>query len=200
MQSQNVEESVHHLSHAFQLFSEETSRLKEDYAKLQQRLQTVNQELAAAHRSLLQKVSELNCVTHYLNNILQNISQGIIFIDLEGRITTLNDAAARLLNVASKNVLYQVVWNHFPDDFFGFSIRESLRFGLIQRLIYKTVQQGSENRELEISTSFVFEGPKTYHGPHHFIARHHRYSATSANRPSQRPNERAWGDGGHRRA
>ena len=105
--AKTLKRGVHHLSHAFQLFSEETSRLKEDYAKLQQRLQTVNQELAAAHRNLLQKVSELNCVTHYLNNILQNISQGIIFIDLEGRITTFNDAAARLLNVASKNVLYQ---------------------------------------------------------------------------------------------
>jgi len=164
MQSQNAEERVQHLSQAFQLFSEETSRLKEDYAKLQQRLQTVNQELAAAHRSLLQKVLELNSVTHYLNNILQNISQGIIFINLEGNITTLNDAAARLLNASPKKVLFQSVWNHFSDDFFGFSIRESLRFGLTQRLIYKTVQQGTENRELEISTSFVFEGPKTYHG------------------------------------
>ena len=164
MQSQNIEESVHHLSQAFKLFSEESSRLKEDYAKLQQQLQTVNQELAAAHRSLLQKVSELHCITHYLNNILQNIAQGIIFIDLEGRITTVNDAAARLLNVSAQNILYQSVWSHFPDDFFGFSIRESLRFGLTQKLIYKTMAQGVDNRELEISTSFVFEGPKTYHG------------------------------------
>ncbi len=164
MHSQNVEEGVHHLSHAFQLFSEETSHLKEDYAKLQQRLQTVNQELAAAHRSLLQKVSELNSVTHYLNNILQNISQGIIFIDLEGRITTLNDAAARLLNVAVQDALFKNAWDHFSDDFFGFSLRESLRFGLAQRLIYKTIQQGTETKELEISTTFVFEGPKTYHG------------------------------------
>jgi signal transduction histidine kinase len=164
MQSQNVEEGVHHLSQAFQLFSEETSRLKEDYAKLQQRLQTVNQELAAAHRNLLQKVSELNSVTHYLDNILQNISQGIIFIDLEGRVTTINDTAARLLNVAVCQVLYQNVWNHFADDFFGFSLRESLRFGITQRLIYKTIQQRPEIKELEISTSFVFVGPKTYHG------------------------------------
>jgi len=113
MQSQNIEESVHHLSVAFQLFSEETSRLKDDYAKLQQRLQTVNQELATAHRNLLQKVSELNSVTHYLNNILQNISQGIIFIDLEGRITTINDTAARLLNGTAQDVLYKIVWDHF---------------------------------------------------------------------------------------
>ena len=160
LQSKNTEEGVQHLSEAFQLFSEETARLKEASAKLQQSLQTVNQELAQAHRNLVQKVSELNRVTHYLNNILQNISQGIWFIDLEGIVTTLNDAAARLLNISPESVLYQSFWSRFPDDFFGFSLKEALRFGLAQRLIYKSI----ENKELEISTTFIFEGPKTYHG------------------------------------
>jgi len=91
---------------------------------------------------------------------LQNISQGIVFIDLEGIITTLNDSAARLFNVSSQDILYQNFWSRFPDDFFGFSMREALRFGLAQRLIYKSI----ESKELEISTTFIFEGPKTYHG------------------------------------
>lgn len=164
MQSKNAEEGVRHLSTAFQLFSEETGRLKEASAKLQQRLQSVNEELAQAHRNLLQKVAELGRVTHYLNNILQNISQGIVFIDLDGIVTTLNDTAARLLNVSTKDVLYQKIWSRFPDDFFGFSLKEALRFNLAQRLIYKTMQQGSVTKDLEISTTFVFEGPKAYHG------------------------------------
>lgn len=164
MQSQNAEEGVRHLSTAFQLFSEETGRLKEASAKLQQRLQSVNEELAEAHRHLLQKVSELNRVTHYLNNILQNISQGIVFIDLDGVVTTLNDTAARLLNISTKEILYQKIWGRFPDDFFGFSLKEALRFNLAQRLIYKTIQQGAETKDLEISTTFVSEGPKSYHG------------------------------------
>src|SRR5271157_1448350 len=88
--SKNPEEGIRHLSSAFQLFSEETGRLKEAYAKLQERFQTVNQELAQAHINLLQKIAELNRVTHYLNNILQNITQGIVFIDLDGSITTWN--------------------------------------------------------------------------------------------------------------
>jgi PAS domain S-box-containing protein len=158
--SQNTEEGVRHLSEAFQLFSQETGRLKEATLKLQERLQTVNQELAQAHRNLLQKVSELGRVTHYLNNILQNISQGIVFIDLDGMITTLNDAAARLLNVNAQEILYKNHWSRFSDDFFGFSMREALRFGLAQRLIYKSI----ENKELELSTTFIYEGPKTYHG------------------------------------
>jgi PAS domain S-box-containing protein len=164
LHSQNADEGVRHLSTAFQLFSEETGRLKEASAKLQQRLQTVNQELAQAHRSLVQKVAELNRVTHYLDNILQNISQGIVFIDLDGIVTTLNDTASRLLGVAAQEVLFKSVWTRFPDDLFGFSLREALRFNLAQRLIYKTIQQGTEAKELEISTTFIFEGPKTYHG------------------------------------
>lgn len=164
MQSKNAEEGMRHLSQAFQLFSEETARLKEDSYKLQQRLQTVNQELAQAHRSLVQKVNELNHVTHYLDNILQNISQGIVFINLEGIVTTLNDAAAALLGVSSQEVLYKNFSERFTDDFFGFSMREALRFGLAQRLIYKTFQQKNGVKELEVSTTFIFEGAKTYHG------------------------------------
>lgn len=162
--SKNPEEGIRHLSSAFQLFSEETGRLKEAYAKLQERFQTVNQELAQAHINLLQKIAELNRVTHYLNNILQNITQGIVFIDLDGSITTWNDAAARLLSIAAQNVLFKRASACFPDDFFGFPLREALKFGLPQRLIYKTVQNGDSVKELEISTTFIYEGPKTFHG------------------------------------
>ncbi|MBF8263429.1 MAG: Two-component sensor histidine kinase [Parachlamydiales bacterium] len=164
MHSQNTDEGVRHLSTAFQLFSEETIRLKEASDKLQQRLQTVNQELAQAHRSLVQKVAELGNVTHYLNNILQNISQGIVFINLDGIITTFNDTAARLFNARNTDVLYKSVWTCFSDDIFGFSLREALRFGLAQRLLYKTMQIDADIKELEISTTYISEGPKAYHG------------------------------------
>jgi PAS domain S-box-containing protein len=164
MQSQTLKESMQHLSAAFQLFSEETGRLKEDYAKLQQHLQTVNQELAQARCQLMQKISELSCITNYLGNILQNISQGLIFIDLEGKIITFNDAASQLLHVKAQDVLQKNASLYFPDDFFGFSLREALRLGISHRLIYKTMQQGSASKELEILTSLVLEGPKTYHG------------------------------------
>ena len=45
LQSQSVEEGMRHLSCAFSLFREEAGRLKVSSDKLQQRLQTVNEDL-----------------------------------------------------------------------------------------------------------------------------------------------------------
>lgn len=151
-ESFHPEEAISHLSRAFSLFSEESNHLKTAYAKLQEKVLSVNQELA-------QKVGELNRLTSYLDNILKNISQGILFVNLDGTLTLINEAAQKLLEVKPE-VLFKRIWDVFPDDAFGFSLREALKFGLTHRLLYKTYG----NKELEISTSFVYEGSKTYHG------------------------------------
>ncbi len=155
LKSQSVQEGVHHLSRAFSLFSEEAHRLKNAYSKLQERFQTVNQELGT-------KIGELSRLTHYLNNVLKQISDGIVFIDLEGTVTLLNEAAQKHLKIKPEQILFKKIWDHFPDDYFGFSLREALKFGIPHNLLYKSYP--NERREMEISTSFVFDGPKIYHG------------------------------------
>ncbi|MES2274222.1 MAG: ATP-binding protein [Chlamydiota bacterium] len=155
LKSHSVQEGIHHLSKAFALFSEEAARLKTAHAKLQERLQTVNLELSV-------KVGELNRLTHYLNNILKNISDAILFVDLEGTFVILNDAAQKLLKIKGEEVLFKRYWDRFSDDYFGFSMREALKFGIAHKLIYKTYP--AERREIEISTTFVYDGPKLYHG------------------------------------
>jgi PAS domain S-box-containing protein len=149
LNSQSIQEGVQHLSRAFALFSEEAARLKSAYSKLQERFQTVNQELGV-------KVAELGRLTHYLNNILKNISDAILFINLEGTITIVNNAAQKLLNLKGEGVLFKKFWEVFPDETFGFSMREALKFGISHRLLYR--------KEMEISTTFVYEGHKLYHG------------------------------------
>lgn len=149
LKSESVQEGVQHLSRAFALFSEEASRLKSAYAKLQERFQTVNQELGV-------KAANLSRLTHYLNNILKHISDAILFVDLEGTVTILNDAAQKLLKIKAEDALFKKFWESFADDFFGFSMREALKFGISHRLLYR--------KEMEISTTFVYEGPKLYHG------------------------------------
>jgi signal transduction histidine kinase len=149
LQSQSVEESVAYLSKAFTLFSEESNKLKNAYAKLQEQFLTVNQELSM-------KVKELGRLTHYLNNILMHISDSILFITLDGTITIFNSSAQKSLKKEPQNVLFQKFWVNFPDDFFGFSMKEALTFGIAHKLLYQ--------KDLEISTTFVYEGPKAYHG------------------------------------
>lgn len=149
LQSKSVEESVLHLSRAFALFAEESDKLKNAYAKLQERFQSVNQELSV-------KVAELEKLTHYLNNILKHVSDAIVFIDLEGHVILFNDAAEKLLKVNKQKVLFQKFQSAFADDFLGFSMKEALKFGICHKLLYC--------KDMEISTTFVYQGPKIYHG------------------------------------
>ena len=109
LKSQSVQEGVQHLSRAFTLFSEEANRLKTAYSNLQERFQAVNQELGS-------KVAELSRLTHYLNNILKNISDAILFIDLEGNITILNDSGQKLLKLKSEQALHKKFWTFFEDE------------------------------------------------------------------------------------
>lgn len=147
--AESVQEGVQHLARGFALFSEEATRLKNAYAKLQERFQTVNQELGV-------KVAELSRLTHYLNNILKNISDAIVFVNLDGTITILNDGAQKLLKLKAETTLFKKFWDVFQDELFGFSMREALKFGISHKLLYR--------KEMEISTTFVYEGPKLYHG------------------------------------
>jgi signal transduction histidine kinase len=149
LKSETIQEGVQHLSKAFTLFSEEATLLKNAYAKLQERFETVNQELAV-------KVTELSRLTHYLNNILTNISDAILFISLDGTVTLFNTAAQKLLKIDPKTILFKKFGDHFSDDHFGFSMKEALKFGISHRLLYRN--------EMEISTMFSYEGPKPYHG------------------------------------
>ncbi|MGB7978769.1 MAG: ATP-binding protein [Chlamydiales bacterium] len=145
LKSQTVQEGVQHLSHAFALFSEEAARLKSAYSRYQERLETVNQELA------MQTASGV-----WLRRILREISDGIFFIHLDGTIALCNEAAQLLLKIKPEQIQLKKYWEVFQDELFGFSMREALKFGISHQHLYQ--------KELEISTSFVYEGPKSSHG------------------------------------
>lgn len=149
LKSENVQEGVQHLSRAFALFSEEAIRLKTAYAKLLERFEAVNHELGL-------KTATCGKLSHYLNHILKSVSDAVVFVDLEGIITLFNDSAQKLLKVKSDDALFRKFWDVFGDDAFGFSMREALKFGIGHKLLYL--------KEMEISTSFVYEGAKAHHG------------------------------------
>ena len=106
LNSKSVEEGMKHLAKAFSLFSQETSSLQEAYVRLQQRFQTVNLELEKTNQKLREKINELDTIGNYLKSILENISQGIIFIDRDGIVTTINKEAQNILEIEEKTVLF----------------------------------------------------------------------------------------------
>jgi PAS domain S-box-containing protein len=151
------------LRRASLLFSEETEQLKASYQKLQLEFQKVNAELEITHQKLLGKASELNTLSQYLGSVLKHISQGLIFITNQGLILSFNEAAQKLLQ--KEDLLHKRYAHHFRDDFFGFSMQDALYFGLSHPLSYitLTLSDGSK-REIEITTSFIYEGSAPYQG------------------------------------
>jgi signal transduction histidine kinase len=164
LNSKSPDESIKHLAKAFALFSQETNRLETAYERLQQRFNQVNNQLEKADNELRKKITDLNSVTSYLNNILKNISQGILYIDLDGIVTTYNIAAIEILQLEENQILFKSYWENFKDDFFGFSMKNALEIGINQKITYITTNNSKEKKEIEVCTSFVHDCPKSYQG------------------------------------
>ena len=96
-----LEETTAHLdlAEAFKQFSVDTARLEFSYESLQKRFNILQADLHKTHAQLYTKLAEFDFVTTYLDAILHSISQGILFIDLSGMITTFNSAAEDALGI-----------------------------------------------------------------------------------------------------
>ncbi len=154
--SKTTEEKLATLLKAFELFNQETSRLEAAYAALQKQFHDVNSELEKTNSALQDKVTELDSLSSYLHSILSNITQGLLFIDMKGIVRTYNPAAETILDVAAQRVLARPFWEQFPDDFFGFSVKEILsshRPLASTSSIIKLSEGG--NREVEVEMTFV---------------------------------------------
>lgn len=145
----NAEESVKHLAKAFSLFSQETSRLELAYSRLQERFNIVSEELDERNEELYKKVGELNKLSNYLKTVLKHVSQGILFIDSEGIITICNDSALKI--VGKEKLELCKFADHFPDDFFGFSMQRALKFGIAVEVNYIVLRE----RRIEVSSTFL---------------------------------------------
>lgn len=99
-------------------------------------------------------------LAHFLQNILQFIHDGVLFVNLEGHLLMANNAARKILSHPLPESPSTRFIEMFPDEYFGFSMKEALQFGISHKLIYRSYPQ----LDLEITTSFWSQGPKPYHG------------------------------------
>lgn len=154
--SQTPMEKISALSKAFELFSLETIRLENSYNSLKEEYQAQNVELEAANKALLEKVAELDFISHYLEIVMNSITQGILFIDLNGTVTTYNSSAAKILNVPEDTAVLQPYWDNFDDCLFGFSVKEALSNRKAPSAVTTRVFAETANaKDLEITISFV---------------------------------------------
>lgn len=153
------------VARAFELFSQETERLEGAYESLKEEFLSIHKELERTNNELKCKVDELGALTFYLKSILTNISQGILFIDLNGDITTCNPAAEEILKVEGAELLSRPFWRKLDDEIFGYSMREALASKKVPSTSKATFKDALQpDKSIEISSTFVSkESGSCYH-------------------------------------
>lgn len=149
---------IESLSKAFEIFSLETVRLENAYDALGEQFQQLNLELQDSNNKLQNKVAELDVITDYLKSILDNIAQGILFIDFNGTITTCNRAAETIFGIRSQEIIFRKFWDVFDDKIFSFSMKSALEHKDAEgtyNIGYATPSH--QHLELEITTTLALK-------------------------------------------
>ena len=87
--------------------ADEMGTLVDSFNSMTRDLWGSKQQLEEANLALRQSYQELDTRRRYTEIILQNVAAGVISIDEQGRITTLNKFAAELLHIDKKKILGQ---------------------------------------------------------------------------------------------
>ena len=112
--------------------------LEADYFNLQKQFCALKERWEASHQTL--------------DQIVTHMHDGLMFISLEGKITLFNPAASDLLECAATEISHSFYWDHFPDDLFGFSMREALKKPSLHQRLFLTL---NESKEIDVSTSTI---------------------------------------------
>lgn len=94
-------------------------------------------------------------VKDFLSGVLDNISQGVLFIDLQGSITSCNKAAESILGIPADAILTKKFWEVFPDGTFGFSIEESLQQNIDHTTYSTYTSPDNTTLDLEVATTLI---------------------------------------------
>ena len=84
---------------------DEIGFLVQSFNKMTQDLQHSRAQLAAANQQLSQSNEELEARRQYMEIVLKNVAGGVISLDADNRITTINDSAQMMLGVRAEEVL-----------------------------------------------------------------------------------------------
>jgi PAS domain S-box-containing protein len=99
-------------------FNGVTEQLQRSYDDLHLRVKQLDLELESKNKELEKNLVEKEEVKNYLNDILESLTNGVIVVDREGRITTFNQTAASLTGLKRQNCLAKTLKEVFPFDLF----------------------------------------------------------------------------------
>lgn len=85
------------LAEIISAFNASTAKLEESHTALQARVAELSGELSRKNQELSATLTEVSALKNYLANILESITDGVLAIDLEGRVIALNQAASKII-------------------------------------------------------------------------------------------------------
>ena len=143
------------LSPDFKQFFLESERVEFAFTALEKRFANVQDLIHQANNRMTGKLEELDFVSRYLSAILNHMSQGIIFLDSNGIVTTYNTAAVNLLKIPENDLLFHPLIDFFEDRFFGFSLSEALHKKECPTVSSLSWKQNDQVLEIEVEAAFV---------------------------------------------
>jgi len=130
---------------------DEIGTLIDSFNRMTQQLKRSQEALEASHRDLQRATMEAQQGRRYMEIVLENVATGVISLDEEDRITTLNRAAEEILGLEAEKALGRSYTEVIPEE------QRSLVHGLIAELrrsgresLRREVQLGLEDRSLSL--------------------------------------------------
>src|SRR5262249_13638669 len=115
------------------------SRLEEAHAHLQGEVERLREKWVDSHQAMEQ--------------IVAYMSEGLMFVTLQGVVTLFNPAAEKLTGLKQEEVLGSSYWTHFSDALFGFSLEEALKKGGVERQSIVTLFAQQKKSDVEITAT-----------------------------------------------
>ena len=95
------------LKQAFASFDEAALTLERAYQILSVRVQDLNVELELSNQALRESLSRNEQAKTHLQAILESLTSGVLVTDLDAQITTVNKAAAVMLEMGRQELIGQ---------------------------------------------------------------------------------------------
>jgi len=126
------------LAAAFEEFNRTSTTLQRSYEELQAEAHRLSVELASTNAELERSLAEKERVKNDLKNILESLSNGVLVMGLDQRVSVCNPAALRLLGLSES-------LEHGPKDYRALPIPDP-----IKRLLERALHSEFEDEEVEI--------------------------------------------------
>lgn len=141
------------LAQAFELFTKTTASMEAAYELLEQRVQSLDAELQEKNR-------ELAMTTDYLNSILDSMSDGVVVVDPEAKVTMLNHAAAEVIGVDAHEAMGKPAEELLGESFLkGDGLREIELRDAVDTLVPVTAKRSPivDKDSIDIGSVTVFQ-------------------------------------------